>query len=88
MSDAAPLTSIMFQVDERSMKCLRHLQDMMELANEEELQLADIMREGLRLLNMLVQQTREGYSRVILEDPDSGAQREVEIPLLKKLSEF
>lgn len=88
MNDGAPPTRILFQIDEKVMEHLQYLRDVMELVDEEERQFANVMSEGLRLLYALIQHTRNGLSRVILENPDTGLQKEMEIPILKKLSEL
>ena len=86
--DDIEITKIVFSFDQNSLATLRNLHDLMELTQERELQLSDVMREGLRMLHNLIQQAREGYSRVILENRDSGLQREIIIPVLEKASEL
>lgn len=88
MNEKNPTPRIVFEFDKKSMEGLRYLKDMMELVDEEEREFANIIREGLRLLYFLVQKTREGYSQVILKNPDTESAKEIEIPFLKKFSEL
>ena len=68
---------IMFTFDERSLQTLRQMTE-----NAHYSSMADTVRDSLQLAHTLQEMARKGFTDVVVQNPETGAQRLLVIPRL------
>lgn len=69
---------VAFTFDERSLKTLEEMTEEGHFSS-----MADTVRESLQISRALQSQARQGYTEVIMRNPDTGEERVVVIPRLQ-----
>jgi hypothetical protein len=80
MSSTVETTRVIFTFDKDSLESLRKIQEKMGFKS-----LAETVRESLRLANSLREQAEQGYSELILRNPETNKERELVVDFLEKL---
>ena len=72
---------VVFTFDDRSYSKLRHLQERGEFSS-----LGTAVRESIQLSDILQDQVDQGFSEVVLRNPDTNQEKTIIIPSLHRVS--
>lgn len=71
---------IVFGFDDKSLEGLEFVEELGRFSSK-----AEVVRETIFVYKELLNQAREGFSRIIVENPEDGRQRVIVIPTLGTL---